>query len=283
MSCVKIVEIDILAATRMKTISLLGSGWLGLALNRHYQKQSVQVKTSTRTQKKINQLKEAGTIPYLVDIEDQSADIQDFLDCDVLIVNITSKNISSYVELIFNMEASKVRHVLFVSSSSVYKNINDVVKESDGVENINSPLYQIEKLFMDNPHFQTTVVRMAGLIGPARHPGRFFRKGKGVEQPKSPVNLIHQTDCVNIISQIIEQKVWDETFNACASTHPTKQDFYGQAKQCLGEPVANFIETNKSEFKIVCNQKVRQFLNYEFIYDDLMSLVTSSEQSAFEA
>ena len=40
----------------MKTISLLGSGWLGLALNRHYQKQSVQVKTSTRTQKKINQL-----------------------------------------------------------------------------------------------------------------------------------------------------------------------------------------------------------------------------------
>ena len=126
----------------MKTISLLGSGWLGLALNRHYQyqKQSVQVKASTRTQKKINQLKKAGTIPYLVDIEDQSVDIQDFLDCDVLIVNITSKNISSYAELMVNMEASKVRHVLFVSSSSVYKNINGVVKESDGVENINSPL-----------------------------------------------------------------------------------------------------------------------------------------------
>jgi nucleoside-diphosphate-sugar epimerase len=267
----------------MKTISLLGSGWLGLALNRHYQRQSFQVKASTRTQKKINQLKRAGTIPYLLDIDDQSANIQAFLNCDVLIVNITSKNISSYVSLIVNIKTSKVRYVLFVSSISVYQNTNDVVKESDGVENINSPLYQIEKLFMDSSHFQATLVRMAGLIGPARHPGLFFKKGKIVDQPKSPVNLIHQTDCVNIISQIIEQKVWGETFNACASTHPTKQDFYGQAKQCLGEPLANFIELNKPEFKIVCNQKVRRVLNYEFIYDDLMALVTSSEQLAFEA
>lgn len=266
----------------MKTISLLGSGWLGLALNRHYQRTSVQVKASTRTQNKINQLKKCGTIPYLVDIDDQYVDIHEFLGCDVLIVNITSKNIASYAELIVKIEASKVRHVLFVSSSSVYQNINGVVKESDGVENISSPLYQIEKLFIDNSHIEVTVVRLAGLIGPDRHPGGFFSKGKQVENPENPVNMIHQTDCVNIISQIIDQKAWGETFNACAGTHPTKKDFYSQARKCLGEPELQFMGSNKSEFKIVCNQKVRRVLNYEFIYDDLMNLVTSSRHLAFK-
>jgi nucleoside-diphosphate-sugar epimerase len=267
----------------MKTISLLGSGWLGLALNRHFQRQSCQVKASTRTPNRLSQLKEAGTIPYLIDIDNQSGDIQAFLDCDVLIVNITSKNILSYSELIVNIKASTVRRVLFVSSSSVYQNTNDIAKESDGVENIKSPLYQIEKQFMSNPHFQTTIVRFAGLIGPARHPGRFFKNGKSVEQSESPVNLIHQTDCVNILSQIIEQKVWGEIFNACAGSHPTKREFYGQAKQCLGEPLPNFVMSNKLEFKIVSNQKVKRVLNYEFIYDDLMTLVSQSEQLAFEA
>ena len=266
----------------MKTISLLGSGWLGLALTRYFQRQSFSVKASTRTSNRLNQLREIGAIPYLVDIDNLSGDIQALLDCDVLIVNITSKNIPGYIELIRHIEASTVRRVLFVSSSSVYPNTNDIVRESDGVENENSPLYRIERLFMSNPYFQTTVVRMAGLIGPSRHPGRFFKNDKPVEQPDSPVNLIHQTDCVNIIGRIIEQKAWDEVFNACAGSHPTKRDFYGRAKQSLGQPPPNFVKSDEPVFKIVNNQKLRRVLNYEFVYDELMTLVSLDEASPTE-
>ena len=117
----------------------------------------------------------------MVDLECQSEDIQEFLDCDVLIVNITSKVILSYAQLIANIEASAIRRVLFVSSTSVYQSTNGLIKESDGLENVNTPLYQIEQLFMNSPHFQTTVVRMAGLIGPARHPGQFFKNNKQIE------------------------------------------------------------------------------------------------------
>lgn len=266
----------------MKTISLLGSGWLGLALTRYFQRLSFRVKASTRTSNRLSQLSEIGTIPYLVDIDNLSGDIQAFLDCDVLIVNITSKNIPSYIELIRKIEASTVRRVLFVSSSSVYRNTNDIVRESEGFENDCSPLYQIERQFMSSSHFQATVVRMAGLIGPGRHPGRFFKNDKLVEQPGSPVNLIHQTDCVNIIGRIIEQKAWGEVFNACADSHPTKRDFYHQAKQILGQPPPNFNPSNEPAFKVVSNQKLRRVLNYEFVYDDLMTLVSPTEQSAFE-
>jgi nucleoside-diphosphate-sugar epimerase len=266
----------------MKTISLLGSGWLGLALTRYFQRKLFSVKASTRTSNRLTQLRAVGAAPYLVDIDNLSGGIQDFLECDVLIVNITSKNISSYIELIRNIEASTVRRILFVSSSSVYQNTNDVVRESEGLENDNSPLYRIERHFMSNPHFQTSVVRMAGLIGPGRHPGLFFKNDKLVEQPDSPVNLIHQTDCVNIIGRIIEKKVWGEVFNACASSHPTKRDFYSQAKQSLAQSPPNFVESKEPAFKIVSNQKVKRMLNYEFVYDDLMTLVSRAEQSAFE-
>jgi nucleoside-diphosphate-sugar epimerase len=266
----------------MKTISLLGSGWLGLALTRYFQQQSFRVKASTRASTRFDQLRAFGAIPHLVDIDNLSNDIQTFLDCDVLIVNITSKNIPSYIELIRTLEESAVRRVLFVSSTSVYQNTNDMVTESEGLENVDSPLYQIERLFISSPHFETTVVRLAGLIGPGRHPGLFFKNGKLVEQPDSPVNLIHQTDCVNIIGQIIEQKALGEIFNACAGSHPTKRDFYGQAKQSLGQSPPNFGQSNEPAFKIVSNQKLKRVLNYDFVYDDLMNLVSTTEQSAFE-
>lgn len=266
----------------MKTISLLGSGWLGLALIRFLQRRSFSVKASTRTTNRLNELRDFGAIPYVVDIDNLTGDIEAFLDSDSLIVNITSKNIPSYIELIRHIESSNVRRVLFVSSSSVYQNTNDVVRESEGLENENSPLYEIERQFMSSHHFQTTVVRMAGLIGPGRHPGLFFKNDKRVEQPESPVNLIHQTDCVNIIGRIIEQKTWGEVFNACAGSHPTKRDFYGQAKKNLGQPPPNFVKNNEPSFKLVSNEKLRRVLNYEFLYDELMTLISPADRAAFE-
>jgi nucleoside-diphosphate-sugar epimerase len=265
----------------MKTISILGSGWLGLALTRYFERQSFRVQASTRTLNRFSQLREFGANPYLVDIDSLSDDIQAFLDSDVLIVNITSKNIPSYNELIRNIKASTVRKVLFVSSSSVYLNTNGIVKESEGFENDKSPLYRIERAFMSNPYFQTTVLRMAGLIGPGRHPGRFFENDKPIEQPDSPVNLVHLTDCVNIIGQIIEQKVWGEVFNVCAGSHPTKRYFYSEARQSLGRSLPNCIELNEPAFKIVSNQKLRRMLNYQFVHDDLMTLISPAEQAAF--
>lgn len=267
----------------MKTISLLGSGWLGLALTNYFQQQSFEVKASTRSSSRMRELKGIGVVPYLIDIDNLSNDIASFLNGDVLIVNITSKNIPRYNELICHIEDSPIRQVLFVSSSSVYKNTNSIVIESEGLENTASLLYLIENAFMSNPYFQTTVVRMAGLIGPGRHPGRFFNNDKPVEQPDSPVNMIHQTDCVNIIGRIVEQNVWGEVFNACAGNHPTKRDFYSQAKRCLDLPLPNFIKSDEPIFKIIDNEKVQRVLKYQFIYDDLIKLVSPTEHSAFES
>lgn len=265
----------------MKKISLLGSGWLGFALACHFWHKRFQVKASTRSPQRLAALRAAGVAPFLIDIDSLSPDIDAFLDSDILIVNITSKNISSYAKLISAVERSSVSRLIFVSSSSVYRNVNRLVSESDGVEDCNSALFNIENLFKNSPGFQTTIVRMSGLIGVARHPGNFFRNNKPVQQPDAPVNLIHQVDCINIIDRIVEHNVWGEVLNACADTHPTKRLFYSQARRSLGLEPPRFEEPGKIAFKIVDNQRLKAVLHYDFVYTDLMKLVSQEQASAF--
>lgn len=229
---------------------MLGSGWLGEALSHCLASLDYQIKLSTRSIQRFEQLKSKNIHPFIVDIEKPQDYDESFLDIDCLIINITSKNITGFKQLITKIENSAIKKVIFVSSTSVYNNTNDWVKESDNVELPESALFQIENLFRYNSHFQTTIVRLAGLIGYNRHPGRFFRGGKKVQQPDAPVNLVHRDDCITIIRHIIQQEVWGEVFNVCADTHPTKREFYSYASQLLGRGEPEFLIPEKNYLKL---------------------------------
>jgi len=194
------------------------------------------------------------------------------LQSDVLIVNITSKDIEGFRRLVEKVETSRVQAVLFVSSTSVYPNNCQVATEAAGQELPDHPLAIIENLFRNSRQFHTTVVRFAGLIGGNRHPGRFFRGGKVVKNPDANVNLIHREDCINILEQIVRDGIWGETFNACADSHPGKREFYSRAAEMAGAPLPDFDDSSDSSFKIVDNQKLKRALGYEFRHPDLMAI-----------
>lgn len=253
----------------MKTISILGSGWLGLPLAKHLVRQGYEVKASTRTAERFEAIKACAAKPFVVDIDHLVGDVEIFLQADILIINITSKNTAAFKSLISKIKTSPVKKVIFVSSTSVYKNTNGIVSESDNAEDINSALYQIECLFRSNHYFQTTVVRFAGLIGYNRHPGRFFG-GRKIPQPDAPVNLIHRDDCISILDKIIQREVWGEVFNACSDTHPSKRDFYSYASSNLGLLAPEFERTTETKYKIISNEKIKQLLEYRFIHADLL-------------
>ena len=104
--------------------------------------------------------------------------------------------------------------MLFVSSTSVYASGNQTATEADGALSGASPLLAIENLFAENAGFSTTIVRFAGLIGYSRHPGRFFRSGKPVQNPNAPVNLIHRDDCIGMnYADFMEPENVDEIFS----------------------------------------------------------------------
>lgn len=253
-----------------KSISILGAGWLGLPLAIHLQNEGYSVKAATRSSEKALQI-ESNNIPaYTIDITNPNENIKKFLLSDILIINITSKDIKGFELLVKNIEDSSVANVLFISSTSVYQNKGIVNEESDLDEN--NPLVQIEKLFIKNNHFKTTILRFAGLFGGSRKPGNFFRNSKVVSDPENFVNLIHLDDCIGIIETIIKKNIWGEIFNASMETHPTKRTFYTLAAEAIGNTPPAFSDSPLTEYKIIENKKVVEKLGYNFIYKDLMNL-----------
>ena len=145
--------------TNQPTISVLGSGWLGFPLAKSLLEQDYYVNLSTRNISKFSLLKQAGAKPFYFEIDHINDKMAEFLVANILIINITSKNLISFQSLINYIAQSPIKHVLFISSTSVYKNKNRLVTESDGDESTESILYQIEQSFQKSLDFDITILR----------------------------------------------------------------------------------------------------------------------------
>jgi len=255
-----------------KSISILGSGWLGLPLARQLKSSFDRVNISTRTEAKINPLQSVGLLPFMIDIENLEQNIQSFLQSETLIINVTGKNINAFKNLIAEIEISPVKEVLFVSSTSVYPEKSGLCTESQPLDISSHPLLEIETLFKQNKYFKSTILRFSGLIGGKRHPGRFFASGKPIRFADAGVNLIHLDDCLAIIGIIIKQHIFPELLNACADTHPSKVHFYTANALALGLHKPNISAENRDSNKIVSNEKLKKRLNYQLRHADLMQI-----------
>jgi nucleoside-diphosphate-sugar epimerase len=270
----------------MKRISILGSGWLGLPLAIELSKANYQIKASSRSAERLTQLRKADIDAHVYDIDvlepRKNIDDNNFLQADILVIDITSKNVEAFKQLITEIEKSTIQQVLFISSTSVYQNSahldSSAVTENDIEELKACPLLSIEGLFKSSQNFETTIIRFSGLIGYQRHPGRFFLTKtddddiycKTIKNPDARVNMIHRDDCIGIIKAVIEQNCWGDVFNACASQHPTRRQFYQAALNHLGDYEPIFSGQTDSVGKVISNNKIKEQLSYSFIHDDLL-------------
>lgn len=263
----------------MTQISILGCGWLGLPLAKSLLQNGFSIKGSTTSLEKISLLESEGITPYLVRLEEQqiSASVADFLaDSQILIINIppklrggsTENFVAKITTLLPFIENSTVEKVLFVSSTSVYGEDNEFVSEAT-VLNPDSEggrqLAIVENVLQKNSRFQTTILRFGGLISDERNPVRFLSGRENIENPDAPINLIHQDDCIGIIEKIIALNSWDETYNAVAPFHPTRQEYYTQKATELNLALPKFAALNTIVGKTILNNKLIEVLEYSFI------------------
>lgn len=262
----------------MKQISILGCGWLGMPLAKHLLQNGYSIKGSTTTETKLEILKNEGISPFLISLKanELPRNSNAFLEnSEVLIINIppglrgnSGENFVAKMEnFIPFIEKSSVKKVLFVSSTSVYADKNQVVTE----ETMPNPetesgkqLLISENLLLNNSNFQTTILRFGGLISEDRHPINFLAGRNNIENPQAPINLIHQQDCIEIVQKIIEKEVWNTVLNAVAPFHPTRKKYYTEkaSEQNLAPP--QFNENEHSVGKTVSSNKLIQLLNYQF-------------------
>lgn len=272
------------------SISILGCGWLGMPLAQHFIKRGWPVKGSVTSADKLELLRRGGILPFRIVVSDTEVimDDPDFFHADVLVISIPPARTDD-VEQVFPSQIRRlipfihhagIQKVIFISSTSVYPEHNQVAREEDQQlpdKSSGRALLEAENLLKEQLTFKTTIVRFGGLIGLNRNPARFLLKSS---QPieDAPVNLIHQDDCIAIITGIIEQDVWGETLNACCPEHPLKKDFYTRAALKTGYAIPNMTEQRKA-YKIVDSGKLIRRLNYEFIYPNPMDYLDTLSQS----
>ncbi|MBG8553917.1 NAD(P)H-binding protein [Hymenobacter guriensis] len=265
------------------TIAVLGCGWLGLPLARALVAAGYAVCGSTTSPDKLSTLAAAGIQPTLLRLTPElSADDPALTallrGAKTLVLNVPPRASSGipYLDLLRPLAAAVqqygVRQVLFVSSTGVYPDINQPQTEAAALATADaaSPLLQAEYLFMQLPGIRTTVVRMAGLIGPGRAPGRFLAGRQAVAQGSAPVNLIHLTDCVGALLSILQQQLWDYTLNASAAQHPLRREFYPAAARSLGLEPPTFLP-EEAGGKTIDSTQLRQLTGYSFQHDDLLA------------
>lgn len=273
----------------MKTISILGCGWLGLPLAEFLREKGYGVKGSTASLEKLDTIKEKGIDAYYINLTPgiNSDYNPDFFDSDILIINFPPQRRDDVVKyhkqqfesLINELKKSNVRNIIFISSTSVYPEVNRVVTEDDILEpskESGKALLAVENMLMDCSDFKTTVLRFAGLIGYDRMPGRFLSGKRGIRNGNSPVNLIHRDDCIEIIVLIIDKNLWGEIFNGCADKHPIRKDYYTEQAKIAGLEPPDFSNSGGNKFKIVSNSKLKQSLKYNFKYSDPSTITENS-------
>lgn len=268
------------------TISIMGCGWLGMPLAEQLMLHGYTVKGSTTTPEKIEVMLEKGIQPFLLDLGSEQLDkaaLEDFLDADVLVLNIPphlrSDGGEAYLSqmhlLLKALLSSLVSRILFISSTSVYQDLNRVVTEEDisftEEADPDNMLLQAELLFQDREDWVTTIVRFGGLVGGNRQPGRWLAGKKNVLNGDAPVNLIHLDDCVNILYRILEQEKWGKVYNACADGHPLRKEFYTATAQALSLTPPEFADMEETKFKLINSQKLKDELSYTFIHPEPMT------------
>ena len=270
----------------MKTISILGCGWLGLPLGLFLLEKGFKIKGSTATPDKLLVLEKEGIEPYYINLSPEiNADYDpDFFKSDVLIINFPPQrraDIVSYHQkqiesLISEINNTPVQHVLFVSSTSVYPELNREVTEDEilwPTKDSGKALLNVENILLDLSDIKTTVLRFAGLIGYDRMPGRFLSGKRDVKNGNAPVNLIHRDDCIQIIFEIIQQGVWGQILNGCCDKHPLRKEYYTLQAKIIGVDLPTFDDSDITNYKIISNKKLKKILSYRFKYSDPSAIV----------
>ncbi|MGS2761692.1 SDR family oxidoreductase [Sinomicrobium sp. M5D2P9] len=258
-------------------IAILGCGWLGFPLAEKCIEKGYHVKGSTTSAEKENVLATAGIHPFLIRLQEDKIEgaMDSFLkDVDTILVDIPPKlrgaNPENFVEktkqLLAAVANSSVKKLLFISSTSVFRDDNTVITEKtlpDPETESGKQLLAAERLLQSSSHFRTTILRFAGLIGPDRHPVYHLSGKKELKNPDAPVNLIHLDDCISVILEILQQEKWDETYHAAFPFHPTRKKYYTEKAREFDLPAPEFTNT-PAKGKIISSEKLSEKLQYTF-------------------
>jgi nucleoside-diphosphate-sugar epimerase len=268
-----------------KRIAIIGLGWVGQPLARQLVEKGHTVCGTTQTKEKKQLLRDQNFETTILSLAGEATDFSALnLDTfDTMIIAITPGFKRGATDYPYNVDAliayagkKNIKQVILLSSTGVYTGLTGIVTERSKLElSIDkvSLLHRAEQAVL-NYSGQHQVLRLAGLVGPCRLPGKFLSGKKNVADPYGAINLIHQQDVLNIICRFIEEPEREGIYNCVSPTLSTRKQFYTQAAKAMSlEPPIFVEEFEVTEQRRVCAHKLKVNLSYTFDYSDLLGWI----------
>jgi hypothetical protein len=251
-----------------KPIFIAGCGWLGEAFAKELHNVGAEFLVSTRNEEKANSFVQKGWKTLIWTFDNGQVLFpkeMDFSNPYTLIITIPPTSFENYGKSISSIiqPFHPSTTVVFCSSTSIYPDGCYVVDEEAEILN-DSPLAQAENAVIKSGK-KNYILRLAGLIGPKRHPAMFFADRENIPNGNAPVNLIQQQDVVSAILQIIKEQPKHGIYNLCFPDHPTRCDYYSYATKTLFGKSAHFLE--EGEGKVIAGEKIEEQTSFRYKTD----------------
>ena len=254
-------------------IAIVGLGWLGLPLAKHFISKGFHVVGTVRTEEKKEKIKSEGIQVAIWNSKSQNNTISPELmqNCKYCIINIPPGKINSTDDYandcikILPFFSAQTKFI-FISSTGIYpENIGMAIEDQfDRKKHLGNHIALAEEWLNKKLNERLTILRMAGLIGLDRHPAKFLAGKKELLNGLAPVNLIHLTDCIQLIEKVIEKSCWGEVINGCSNEHPCRMDYYTKSCQYFGLELPSFKEDIAESSKLIDNSKSKLLLKVEY-------------------
>uniref|UniRef100_A0A486XKY6 Protein yeeZ n=1 Tax=Rheinheimera sp. BAL341 TaxID=1708203 RepID=A0A486XKY6_9GAMM len=227
-------------------ILIVGCGWLGQQLAVQLQADGHQVIATRRTAEALGSLPAAveGVVLDLLLPPDFAALKPLFSGAVVICAIAPGRQTagSNYVVALQQLAALAVaagsKQLIHFSSSGIYQGLTGIVDETASLLTADDRvalLLQGEQALQQE--LPCLTLRLAGLMGPGRHPGR-FTAGKQLADPDGPVNMLHSRDLIAAVQQLLAALPCSETYNLSSPETESRADFYQVAYRLAGvEPV----------------------------------------------
>jgi nucleoside-diphosphate-sugar epimerase len=250
-----------------KQMSILGCGWLGIPLAKHFIEQGWSIKGSTTSSDKLKALEKEGILPFQIVLNEGQieGDFNKFVEgSEILILNVppglrqnpSSNFVAKLNKVTEAISESSIHKILYVSSTGVFQDHESLPIFTEHYqftpkEVEDSQLIQAEQLLLDLDGVQTSVLRLGGLIGKGRHPVKYLSGKTSIKNPESPVNLIHLENCMLLISEIVQQQKFGKIFHGVEDVQASKEDYYTQKAMQLNLPAPKFDHERTSAGKTI--------------------------------
>ena len=269
----------------MKSVAIVGLGWLGLPLALHLKELGWCVKGSKQSPDDAQKLHQLGIETYPFSLSDEMKRLPDHIrplfNVDALIITLPPSSFSSqqyceYLAFLTNQAKKQgVQHLVFTSSTSVFPNISGQFDESSQLSaetEMGKTLIQAEQCLLQSKISHCDILRLAGLIGKQRHPVKFLA-GKHNLKGYSPVNLVHLEDCIQAITALLMNPNGLRTYHLCAPIHPTRAEYYTKAAVFYDLPIPQFECSDSDPKRIIMADKICRDLGFAYRYpnpDDML-------------